>query len=231
MKTTALILAAGKGKRMGGKIPKQYMELEGYPIIYYTIEVFQKRFIDEIIMVVGEGEKRYCEKEIVKKYGFNKVKKIVEGGKERYHSVYNGLKAIEKGGYVYIHDGARPFITEEILWNIQKEVEKNKACIVGVPVKDTIKLVSRENIVIDTPERKKLWQIQTPQVFEYSIIMEAYKKIIKEEDSTMTDDAMVVEKMLGYPIKVVEGSYGNIKITTPDDIFVAKELMKSQGRE
>lgn len=222
MKNTAIILAAGKGKRMKSNVPKQYLLLEGHPILFYAIRAFEESFIDEIILVTGKDEVEYCQREIIDKYGFQKVKKIVTGGKERYHSVYEGLKAIEDTDYVYIHDGARPFVTGEMLERVQKEVEQYKACVVGMPVKDTIKIVGEDNIVKDTPNRKAVWQIQTPQTFSYTLVREAYDKLMEQEDDIITDDAMVVEKMLQYPIKLVEGSYENIKITTPEDLKIGK---------
>lgn len=222
MKNTAIILAAGKGKRMQSDVPKQYLLLEGHPILFYSIRAFEESFIDEIILVTGKDEIEYCQKEIVDKYGFQKVKKIVAGGKERYHSVYEGLKAIEHADYVYIHDGARPFVTNEILERVRKEVEQCKACVVGMPVKDTIKIAGEGNLVKDTPDRKNVWQIQTPQTFSYALVKEAYDKLMQKEDDSITDDAMVVEKMLQHPIRLVEGSYENIKITTPEDLRIGK---------
>ena len=214
MKNTAIILAAGKGKRMQSDVPKQYLLLEGHPVLFYSIRAFEESFIDEIILVTGKDE--------VDKYGFQKVKKIVAGGKERYHSVYEGLKAIEHADYVYIHDGARPFVTNEILERVRKEVEKHKACVVGMPVKDTIKIAGEGNLVKDTPDRKNVWQIQTPQTFSYALVKEAYDKLMKKEDDGITDDAMVVEKMLQHPIRLVEGSYENIKSTTPEDLRIGE---------
>lgn len=227
MKTTAIILAAGKGKRMQTDIPKQYLLLEGHPILYYSIRAFEESFIDEIILVTGKDEISYCQNEIVNKYGFQKVKKIVAGGRERYHSVYEGLKSIVQTDYVYIHDGARPFITNDILEKVQREVEQNKACVVGMPVKDTIKIVGEDNRIKDTPNRKLVWQIQTPQTFSYELIQTAYNKLMEQEDDTITDDAMVVEKMLQFPISLVEGSYENIKITTPEDLQIGRLFLKN----
>lgn len=222
VKSTAIILAAGKGKRMQSDVPKQYLLLEGHPILFYSIRAFEESFIDEIILVTGKDEVEYCKKEIVARYGFQKVKKVVAGGRERYHSVYEGLKAIDNTDYVYIHDGARPFVTNEILERVRKEVEQYKACVVGMTVKDTIKIAGKDNIVKDTPNRNMVWQIQTPQTFSYALVKEAYDKLMKNEDDSITDDAMVVEKMLQYPIKLVEGSYENIKITTPEDLKIGR---------
>ncbi len=220
-KCTAIVLAAGQGKRMGTEVQKQYLELQGKPVLYYSLSVFeQSEIIDEIILVVGAKEKDYCRKDIVSKYGFQKVKKIVEGGRERYHSVWNGLQETEEG-YVFIHDGARPFVSTTILERVYREVQECKACVVGMPVKDTIKMVDSEGFVSNTPERGGLWMVQTPQVFETVLVKQAYEKLMKQDHIQVTDDAMVVEQMLGGKIKLIEGSYENIKITTPEDLMVA----------
>lgn len=221
-KCTAIVLAAGQGKRMGTKVQKQYLEIDGKPVLYYSLKAFEDSIlIDEIILVVGENQKEYCEKEIVSKYEITKVKKIVQGGAERYNSVWNGLQEAEDG-YVFIHDGARPFINEEILQRVYDEVLVHKACVVGMPVKDTIKIVDSEGFADKTPDRNLLWQIQTPQVFETSLIKEAYKKLMQNDTIKVTDDAMVVEQVLGNKVKLVRGSYENIKITTPEDLEVAQ---------
>lgn len=225
-KNTAIVLAAGKGTRMQSDIPKQYLELAGYPVLYYTLKAFEDSFIDEIILVTGPGEQEYCKQQIVDRYHLQKVTQIVSGGKERYHSVYAGLKAIPDTDYVYIHDGARPFVDGEILQRIQQQLEVTKACVAAMPVKDTIKIVDEEQFVKDTPERKYVWQIQTPQAFSFPLVLEAYEKLMQQEVIGVTDDAMVVERMLHHPIKLVEGSYKNIKITTPEDLQVGEAFLK-----
>lgn len=225
-KCTAIVLAAGQGKRMGTKVQKQYLEIDGKPVLYYSLKAFEdSNLIDEIILVVGENQKEYCEKEIVSKYEITKVKKIVQGGAERYHSVWNGLQEIEDG-YVLIHDGARPFVNEEMVQRVYDEVLLYKACVVGMPVKDTIKIADVEGYVDATPERSLLWQVQTPQVFQTSLIKEAYKKMMQSDTIKATDDAMVVEQMLGGKVKLVLGSYENIKITTPEDLEIAEIFVK-----
>ncbi len=169
---TAIVLSAGQGKRMGTSVQKQYIELQGKPIIYYTLSVFQKsEIIDDIILVVGKDQLKYVQEEIVRKYHFTKVKTVVEGGHERYASVWQGLKAREydkyyeniQDGYVFIHDGARPFVDEEMLERAYDTVRKYKACVAGVPSKDTIKLINEEQFAVTTPERKYVWAVQTPQ--------------------------------------------------------------------
>lgn len=227
-KTTAIILAAGKGKRMQSDIPKQYLEINGKMILYYTLKQFQESsFIDEIIIVVGEGEKDFCKEKIIDKYGLKKVTEVVVGGKERYHSVYNGLQKVSRETeYIFIHDGARPFITQEILERAWISVKKYKACVVGMPTKDTIKIANENQQIKATPDRSKVWLVHTPQVFEKKLIQTAYEKIMSCEDDTITDDAMVVEKTMQHPIQLIEGSYKNIKITTPEDLELAKIYLR-----
>lgn len=230
--TTAIVLAAGQGKRMQSKIQKQYMLLQNKPVLYYALKVFQESFIDHIILVVGKGEQEYCQKEIVDQFGFDKVRTIVEGGKERYHSVANGIQAISwENDIVFIHDGARPFITEEILQRVYDEVLVSHACVVGMPVKDTVKIVDENKLVTSTPTRSQVWQVQTPQVFDMDLIAASYEQLINKEEELLqkgiaiTDDAMVVEYFSDVAIKLVEGSYQNIKITTPEDLDVAKVFL------
>ena len=230
----AIVLSAGQGKRMGTSIQKQYIELCGKPIICYCLEAFEKsEIIDDVIMVAGAGQEDYVTEEIVNKYHFGKVRAVVSGGKERYDSVWNGLKAVRDGmageeakeGYVYIHDGARPFVDEEIIKRAYTCVEENRACVAGMPVKDTIKVVDEKNYVKGTPERKTLWLVQTPQVFNIQLIKEAYQKLINEKIENATDDAMVVEQMMGHTVKLYPGAYENIKITTPEDLLVAEAFL------
>ncbi len=220
-KSVAIVLAGGKGKRMKSDVPKQYMELNGYPVLYYALKTFQDSFVDSIVLVTGADQVGYCQKEIVEKYGITKVTKIVVGGTERYYSVYNGIQAIEEAEYVYIHDGARPMLTQAVLEKLRTELMEHEACVVGMPVKDTIKLVDENNLVKDTPDRRKVWMVHTPQAFSYSLIKKAYEQISDLEEQNITDDAMVVENTVGYPVKMIEGSYKNIKITTPEDLDIA----------
>lgn len=228
-KCTAIVLAAGQGKRMGTKVQKQYLEINEKPILYYSLHTFeQSTLIDEVILVVGNGQKEYCEKEIVAKYGFRKIKHIVQGGKERYHSVWNGLKNIDEEGYVFIHDGARPFVSEEILQRAYWEVVEHKACVVGMPVKDTIKIADEGGFAETTPNRNFVWMVQTPQVFDVELIKQAYALLMKEQEIQVTDDAMVVEKMLQKKVRLVQGSYENLKITTPEDLDIASAFLKRQ---
>lgn len=222
-KHTAIVLAAGKGSRMQSAVPKQYLELCGKPVLYYSLAAFEESFVDEIILVTGKDDISYCKEQIVERYGFQKVTKIIDGGAERYLSVYQGLLAAEEADYVYIHDGARPFVDAAILSDAKACVEQYQACVAGMPVKDTIKIVDAEDFAKETPERKYVWQVQTPQVFSYALVREAYDMLMKDQDVySVTDDAMVVETMLNYPVKLFQASYKNIKITTPEDLQIAE---------
>ena len=224
---TAIVLAAGQGKRMHSKIQKQFLEIEGKPVLYYSLHCFQESpLIRDIILVTGEEMISYCEQEIVKKYGFSKVRKVTAGGKERYDSVYAGLLCCQDTDYVYINDGARPFITEEMVQRGYEAVKRNNACVMGMPSKDTVKLADSSGYVKETPDRKIVWNIQTPQIFSYDLIRGAYESIRKKDMTGVTDDAMVVEQETGTKILLVEGSYQNIKITTPEDLAIAEAFLR-----
>lgn len=229
MKYTAIVLSGGSGKRMNSDIHKQYLLVDGKPIIYYSLKAFEDSEVQEIVLVVGAGEIEYCKREIIDKYNLKKVTKIVEGGKERYHSVFEGLKAIEKTDYVMIHDGARPFLNQDIIKRAMQAVKVYEACVVGMPVKDTIKIADDEGYAKETPERKKVWMIQTPQSFAYELIYNAYRQMLENENELITDDAMVVESMTDKKVKLIEGSYKNIKITTPEDLLIAEAYMRESA--
>lgn len=218
----AVVLAAGKGKRMHSAVQKQFLMLGGKPVIFYSLEQFEQcPFINEIVLVTGEEEIDYCRKEIVEKFDFQKVKKIVAGGAERFLSVYNGLKACTCD-FVYIHDGARPFVDQAILERTREDVKRYGACVAGMPVKDTIKISDGDGYADVTPPRSRVWMVQTPQVFAYSCIKDAYDKLIADGRMDVTDDAMVLECMTGQKTKLTLGSYENIKITTPEDLEIAE---------
>ncbi len=222
-KNIAIVLAAGKGKRMGTELPKQFLNIHDKPVLYYSLKAFQDNAsIKEVILVIGEEYQKYCREHILKPYGLTKVTKMVEGGAERYDSVYAGLKACGHCDYVFIHDGARPFVTDEIINRCMESVREFKACVVGMPVKDTIKISDESGYIEATPSREKVWLVQTPQVFEYELIYQAYKKMIAVDAFGITDDAMVVEAFGNQKVKLVTGSYENIKITTPEDIKIAQ---------
>ncbi|MGN8632436.1 2-C-methyl-D-erythritol 4-phosphate cytidylyltransferase [Blautia sp. HCP3S3_G3] len=226
-KCTAIVLAAGQGKRMNSSIQKQFLEIKGYPVLYYSLKCFQDSpLIGEIVLVTSENAVSYCRSEIVKKYGFSKVTGIIAGGKERYDSVYAGLLACGECEYVFIHDGARPFISEEILERGLTGVQETGACVIGMPSKDTVKIADEDGFVKETPDRKNVWTIQTPQIFSYRLIRDAHESIRKKDMSAITDDAMVVEQETGVRVRLAEGSYQNIKITTPEDLVVAESFLE-----
>jgi 2-C-methyl-D-erythritol 4-phosphate cytidylyltransferase len=227
-KIVAIVLAAGEGKRMGSGIPKQYMIIKSRPMVYHSLKTFQESEVDEIVLVTGEDEIEYCKKYIVDRYHFTKVKKIVAGGDERYKSVYRGLLAIEDADYVLIHDGARPMINQKIVSDSIFGAIRYGACVVGVPAKDTIKISDEEEYAKETPSRKNLWIVQTPQSFEYQMVKDSYEKLIASGDTTATDDAMAVEYYGGHKVKLIMGSYENIKITTPEDVRISKAFFRTR---
>lgn len=240
---TAVVLAAGQGKRMGAKVAKQYLEIAGKPLLYYTLRAFeQSPLIDAVVLVVGNKEQiSYCKNEIVDAYGFQKVATITIGGKERYDSVFCALNVIAhdmgeqaRKGYVFIHDGARPVVTQDILQRCLNAVEEHGACVAAMPVKDTIKLADENGFAASTPKRDLLWTVQTPQVFSFELIYWAHREMnmtkAQWEPSGLkiTDDAMVVETFTDRKVKLVEGSYENIKVTTPEDLILAEAFLKTE---
>lgn len=228
-KTTAILLAAGHGRRMRSKENKVYMDLAGRPVICYSLQAFQNSEIDEIIMVVSEDAIDYVRTEIVEKYGFSKVTAVIAGGKERYDSVYRGLRASgEDEKYVIIHDGARAFITKDQINSCIIAVDKYKACVMGMPVKDTIRIVDEDHYGISTPDRSTLWIVQTPQCFVLSEIRHAFDLMMKAEDKDITDDVMVLERYGNRRVKMIEGGYDNIKITTPEDLPMGEAILKGR---
>jgi 2-C-methyl-D-erythritol 4-phosphate cytidylyltransferase len=234
MKTIAIIAAGGQGKRIEGKLPKQFLMLKDKPILAHTVDKFERcELIDEIILVVPEDYLEYCSQAIVDKYNFKKVRKIICGGKERQDSVFLGLKACSNNtSIVVIHDGVRPLISPDKISESIKLCEEKKssgpigAVVLAVPVKETVKRVERGNI-ITTLDRDKIWLTQTPQTFEYKLILDAHQKA--EEDNFMgTDDSALVER-LGYEVTVLEGDYRNIKITTAEDLMIAEKFLECQA--
>lgn len=233
-KITAIVLAAGSGSRMKSKTKKQFMEIKGKPVIWYSLFEFEKSRVDEIILVTGKEDIDYCKKEIVEKYNLKKIKNVVAGGSERYESVYNGLKEVT-GNIVLIHDGARPLINNEIIERSIEGTIKSDACVVGVPVKDTIKRANKEGYIIDTPNRSELWITQTPQSFKTDLVKMAYKKMKEELEKgnttlNITDDAMVVEEFTTNQVRFVQGDYKNIKVTTSEDIDIAELFIELDAK-
>ncbi len=227
MKYSAIVLAGGSSRRMGTDVKKQFMQLNGKAAIYYPLMAFEKSVVDEVILVIPAGDEGFVRHEIVEEYGFKKVTRIVTGGAERYDSVYNGISSAS-GEYVMIHDGARSFVTVEIIDRAARAVEEYKACVVGMPSKDTVKISDDEGFVADTPARKSLWVIQTPQAFVRSELLDAYATLRSRTDGFLgiTDDSMIIERAGGRRVKLIEGSYDNIKITTPEDIEAGEAILK-----
>ena len=244
----AIVLAGGSGSRMNSDVAKQYIKLNDREVLYYSLYTFQNNeHISRIILVTRETDIEFCQKEIVKKYGFDKVTDVIAGGKERYNSVYNGIVKLAEynkcsgdsdadtyladdtscDDIILIHDGARPFVTDKMIDDVIDTVKECGACTVGVPVKDTIKVVDENGFGIETPDRKTLWQIQTPQGFKFGLIKEAYDKMLKNENHNITDDTMLVEQYNGVRSKIINGAYENIKITTPEDIKIAKNFIEN----
>lgn len=227
LESWAIILSAGKGTRMKSNICKQYMQVEGKPLLFYTLKAFEESTIDHIVLVVGKNDASYVQKEIVDRYKIGKVHRIVIGGRERYDSVMNGLDVISDNGKVLVHDGARPLIEVKYINKMIDSLNENEACIAAVPVKDTIKEVNEEGFVKNTPDRRRLWQVQTPQAFSVSLLKSAYNKMKINGSEGITDDSMVVEKYTDTNVRIIECSYRNIKITTPEDLDFMKQVLES----
>ncbi|MCI9299092.1 MAG: 2-C-methyl-D-erythritol 4-phosphate cytidylyltransferase [Lachnospiraceae bacterium] len=243
---TAVILAAGSGSRMKSNMAKQFMPLCGKPLICYALEAVEhSEVIDDCILVTGVKDIVRVTEEIVKKYHYHKVDTVIAGGEERYASVASAMRLILSGdmavpnrdGYVFVHDGARPFLTENILKDTYEAVRKYGACVSAVRSKDTIKIADKEGFVKETPNRNDIWNIHTPQVFRTELITAAYAALernlqeLKQKGVHITDDAMVVEYFTDHKVKLVEGSYENIKLTTPEDLVVAEKILEKIKNE
>ena len=241
-----MILAAGSGSRMKSNMAKQFMPLCGKPLICYALEAVEhSEVIDDCILVTGVKDIVRVTEEIVKKYHYHKVDTVIAGGEERYASVASAMRLILSGdmavpnrdGYVFVHDGARPFLTENILKDTYEAVRKYGACVSAVRSKDTIKIADKEGFVKETPNRNDIWNIHTPQVFRTELITAAYAALeknlreLKQKGVHITDDAMVVEYFTDHKVKLVEGSYENIKLTTPEDLVVAEKILEKIKNE
>lgn len=231
---TAVCLAGGSGSRMKSSVSKQYMLINDKPLIWYALNAFQNSsYINEIVLVAKPDDIEYMQNEIVNKYNFDKVSVVVAGGSERFLSVLNGIKNIvsrqDKEQIILIHDGARPFVNDKIIGDTIKAASDFGACVAAVPSKDTIKISDEDGFVVATPNRKNVWNIQTPQVFKADLIKNAYgsleKDVVAEKNIFVTDDASVVELYSDVKVKLVEASYENIKITTPEDIKIAESIL------
>lgn len=224
---SAIIVAAGKGNRMGSQISKQFLLLEGKEILAHTVGQFEQfSRINEIVLVSGKNEIEDV-RTMVKSYGWQKVAAVVAGGKERQDSVKCGLHALSyQSEIVLIHDGVRPFVTEEMIESSIDAAQKYDGCVLGVQVKDTLKICDQNGFVLETPQRSSLWQIQTPQTFRREFIEKAYAKA-EQGGFVGTDDASVAE-FAGMKIKVIQGSYQNIKITTKEDLLIGACFLKEE---
>ncbi|MET3291410.1 UNVERIFIED_CONTAM: 2-C-methyl-D-erythritol 4-phosphate cytidylyltransferase [Brevibacillus sp. OAP136] len=226
MNTGAVIVAAGSGKRMGGERNKLWLTLAGKPIFCHTIELFVSHpMIAETVLVVSEADRADIT-DLIKLNGYRNIK-LVPGGGERQESVQNGLAALSAScEYVLVHDAARPFLTTAQLTAVVEQVQQDQATILAVPVKDTIKIVGDDGYVESTPARESLWAVQTPQAFRLALLQDVHKQA-KDAGKAGTDDAMLVEWM-GHRVSVMMGSYENIKITTPDDLWLGEEILRKR---
>ena len=223
-----LIPAAGKGHRMQRAVKKPYIELAEKPILSHTIQRFeQNSAVDAIFVIVDETDFAACYATVLEPYAFTKVQRLVAGGATRQESVQNGIRALPVDtDFVIVHDGVRPFVTDETIFACLAAADKYGAAIAAVPVKDTIKVANPDSFVLETPTRERLWAVQTPQVFRKSLLIEAHQ-MAEQRQLTATDDAALVEQ-LGFPVKLVRGNYENLKITTPVDLQIAAVLLENQ---
>jgi len=223
-----VIAAAGKGNRMGTTTNKQYMLLKGAPVLSYSLDFFEKLpVVNQIVVVCARDEVDYCKEEIIKRFKFNKVAAVVPGGQERQDSVWAGLQQLGADtDLVAVHDGARPVLSAEVLTRLLAEAREWGAAIPGIASRDTVKLGDRDGFVRQTLDRTSVYAIQTPQVFNYTELVTAYREA-REEEFLGTDDASLFERYIGR-VKIVPGDYNNIKITTPQDMIVAEALLRGR---
>lgn len=223
-----VIAAAGKGSRMGTTTNKQYMLLKGAPVLSYSLDFFEKLpVVNQIVVVCARDEVDYCKEEIIKRFKFNKVAAVVPGGQERQDSVWAGLQQLGADtDLVAVHDGARPVLSAEVLTRLLAEAREWGAAIPGIANRDTVKLGDRDGFVRQTLDRTSVYAIQTPQVFNYTELVTAYREA-REEEFLGTDDASLFERYIGR-VKIVPGDYNNIKITTPQDMIVAEALLRGR---
>ncbi len=230
LKTIALITAGGKGQRMQSPTAKQFLLLGGKPILAQTIAVFEAcPIVDEIFIIVPQDEMAKVQTDIVEKYQYKKVLKVVRGGRMRQQSVWNGLQAIKSDcSWVVVHDGVRPLIRPELIEAGLREARQTGAAIVAVPARDTVKRLAPGG-KLQTLPREEIWLAQTPQIFDFSLLYRAHQKA-SQENFTGTDDASLVER-LGQAVSLIPGDYGNIKITTPEDLTLAESLINQRRKD
>ena len=231
MKVVAIIPSAGKGKRMAHSVSKHFIRLEDKPVLAYTLEAFEKcPDVNQVLLVVRSGEEKYCLKEVVEKYQFRKVLKVVIGGERRQDSVYNGIKELDQDtDIVVVHDGVRPFVPPALISETIKLAMYVDGVVAALPVKDTIKEVTRDGLIKGTPNRDSLWFAQTPQTFKKRVLEEAFMRAFTDNFHG-TDEASLVERM-GGKVKIIEGSHENIKITTKEDLFYAELILRSRRKK
>lgn len=224
-KICVLIPAAGEGSRLESAVKKPYLTLAQKPILARTIQQFeQNTAVDEIFVIVNEADVEICNTTVLEPYAFQKVRGLVAGGATRQLSVYKGIRALPADtDFVIVHDGVRPFITDKTIFACLDAAAEWGAAVAAVPAKETIKIANAEGFIVETPNRERLWTVQTPQVFRKSLLAEAHQTA-EEKQLTATDDAVLVEQ-LGYPVKLVKGSYANLKITTPEDLRIAEAFL------
>ncbi len=225
MKICAVIPAAGFGKRMGGSVPKQFLLLDGKPVLAHTLAVFdQCAEIDSITLVAPEAELEEARGEWMNSWP--KIRQVVKGGKERQDSVYNGLQSLDADAeIVVVHDGVRPFLTSDMLCESIDAARETGAAVVAIPANDTLKRVSEDGWIRDTVDRSGLWRVQTPQTFQVPLLKKAFEKA-KLDGFYGTDESMLVERM-GGAVKIVPGSERNIKITRPEDLILGGQIARS----
>lgn len=229
MHVTAIVAAAGSGARFGGAVPKQFLPLGGRPVVAHAMAALAASGrIEAFVLVVPAGAEERCRREVVEPFGLGGATEVVAGGAERQHSIANGLaRAKATTDLILIHDGVRPFVSPEIVRATLEAAARWGAAIAAVRVTDTAKRVDAAGLVVGTPERPRLWAAQTPQAFRADVLRRAYRKA--EADGVLaTDDAVLVER-LGEPVRVVEGSYANLKITTADDLALAEGILRARG--
>ena len=227
-RVVAVVPAAGRGARMGGTTPKQYLTLGGLPLLVHSLRILDSvESIAEIIVVVPEVDRQFCETELVQPFNLKKVSKVVAGGRRRQDSVRMGLAAFsEPPDFILVHDGVRPFITTELVSRAVESGVRTGASVVAMAMPDTVKQVDAAGVVQSTLKREELWLVQTPQVFRYPWLVDAHQ-FAEEQSLDVTDDASLIEQ-LGYPVTVVQGSSMNIKITRPEDLKLGEAILMSR---